>query len=241
MEMDKEEFIQNYRNAFGDYELPLAIWYSDEPAGQEEKARGCFIGYLKPAREGRNIVSFSVDSLGCQGSKVYCGFIEMPPFIPNYVSGKEHYKKSPDEVVDFIQKLDMSDKSNQYINFASIDQIDSFDRLEALIFFATPDVLTGLVSWALYDTDEPDAVSVPFGSGCSSIVSQSVVENRKNGKHVYLGLLDPSVRSHVEPNVLSLAIPLSRFKEMYFTFNDSSLGGTHAWKKVKERISESNI
>ena len=144
-------------------------------------------------------------------------------------------------VADFVANLDMPDKSNQYINFASIDQIESFDHIEALIFFATPDVLTGLVSWALYDTDEPDAVSVPFGSGCSSIVSQSVVENRKNGKRVFLGLLDPSVRSHVESNILSLAVPLSRFKEMYLTFNDSCLSGTHAWKKVKERIANNGI
>ena len=241
MDMNKDEFIRNFRNAFGDYELPVAMWYSEKPAGQEEKTRGCFIGYLKPAREGRNIVSLCAENLSCHGSKVYCGFTEMPSFIPNYVSGKEHYKKSPKMVVDFIANLDMTDKSNQYINFASINQIESFDQIEALIFFATPDVLTGLVSWALYDTDEPNAVSVPFGSGCSSIVSQSVVENRKNGKRVFLGLLDPSVRSHVEPNILSLAVPLSRFKEMYFTFNDSCLSGTHAWKKVKERIVNSGL
>lgn len=29
---------------------------------------------------------------------------------------------------------------------------------------------------------------------------------------------------------------MSRFKEMYHTFEKSCLKGTHAWNKVKERI-----
>lgn len=238
--MDKNEFIRNFKNAFGNYELPVAIWYSKKAVVQEEKTRGCFIKYLKPAREG-NIVSLSLETVSCPGAKAYCGFTEAAPFIPTFVSEKERYKKTPEMVTDFIKDLNMPDKSKQYINFASISKIENFDNIDALIFFATPDVLTGLVSWALFDTNEPESVSVPFGSGCSSIVSQTVVENQKNGNRVFLGLFDPSVRSQVEPNILSFAVPMSRFKKMYYTFNESCLNGSHAWKKVKERIDDNEL
>lgn len=238
--MDMNEFIRNFRIAFGNYELPIAIWYSEKAVAQEEKTRGCFIKYLKPAREG-NIVSLSLETITCPGAKLYCGFTGMDPFIPNFVSEKERYKKTPEMITDFIADLNMPDKSKQFLNFASIDRIENFDNIDALIFFATPDVLTGLVSWALYDTNEPDAVSVPFGSGCSSIVSQTVIENQKNGHRVFLGLFDPSVRPQVEANILSLAIPMSRFKKMYYTFNESCLNGSHTWNKVKERIENNGL
>jgi len=239
MLIDKNEFIRNFRIAFGDYELPIAVWYSETAIASEEKTRGCFIKNLKPAREG-NEVSFSLDTISCPGGKVYCGFAKPAPFIPSFVSEKERYKRTPEMVTDFITNLNLPDKSRQFINFASIDRIKNFGEIEALVFFATPDVLTGLVSWALFDINEPDAVSVPFGSGCSSIVSQAIVENQRDGYRVFLGLFDPSVRLHVESDILSFAVPMSRFKKMYHTLSESCLCSSHAWEKVRERIIETS-
>ena len=119
--MDKSKFIENFKKAFGDYELPVAVWYSAKP------------------------------------------------------------------IVPVIKQR--------------------------------------VVSWTLFDTNRADAVSVPFGSGCSSIISQIVVENKNNGNGVFLGFFDPSVRPQVERNILSFAIPMSRFRTMYYTFNDSYLIG----------------
>ncbi|TKG97250.1 hypothetical protein EYV94_02125 [Puteibacter caeruleilacunae] len=233
--MNKELFIENLRIAFGDAELPIVFWYSDEPAIPVEKTRGCFIGYLKTARSG-GVISFNVDTIGCPGGKVYTGYCEAPPFIPGFVSEKEKYKKTPEMVTKFIDDLNMPDAPAAYINFASIDKISSLDDKEGIIFFATPDILSGLVSWALFDIDESDAISVPFGSGCSLLVSQTYVENKRNGYRCFLGLFDPSVRPSVEQNILSFAIPMSRFKVMYHTIEESCLSGTHGWTKVKERI-----
>lgn len=237
--MDKNVFISNFRKAFGDYELPVAFWYSEKPLVDSEKTRGCFIKDLKPARLGGS-VSLNAEMISCGGGKTYTGFITPPHHIPAFVSNKERYKESPEMVADFILNLDMPDKSGLYINFSSIRNIGNFDNIEGLLFFATPDVLSGLVSWALYDTNAPDAVSVPFGSGCSSLVAQVVVENRRAGGRVFLGLFDPSVRPHVEPDILSLAIPMSRFRTMYYTFERSCLTESHAWEKVRTRIEENS-
>jgi hypothetical protein len=233
--MNKDQFIENFRNAFGNYELPIVFWYSEQPMVEVTKTKGCFIKDLKPARDGGTI-SLNHETISCGGGKTYTGFTTLPSYIPNFVSLKERYKETPEMVIDFVEDMNILNKEGLFINFTSIINIETFDNIEGLLFFATPDVLTGLVSWALFDTNAADAISVPFGSGCSSLISQTVVENKQNGDRVFLGLFDPSVRPHVEANILSLAIPLSRFKKMYYTFEKSCLADSPAWKKVRERI-----
>ena len=76
----------------------------------------------------------------------------------------------------------------------------------------------------------------PFGSGCSAVVTQATIENRKGGKRTFLGFFDPSVRPHFEADKLSYTIPMSRFKKMYETMRQSCLFDTHAWGKIKERM-----
>ncbi len=233
--MNKNQFIENFRNAFGNYELPIVFWYSEQPMVELNKTKGCFIKDLKLAREGGTI-SLNLDTISCPGGKTYTGFMTLPPQIPNFVSLKERYKETPEMVADFVKDMNIPSKEGLFINFTSIKNIENFDNIEGLLFFATPDVLTGLISWTFFDTNAPDAVSVPFGSGCSSLISQTIVENKQNGYRVFLGLFDPSVRTRVEANILSLAIPMSRFKKMYYTFEKSCLADSPAWKKVRERI-----
>lgn len=233
--MQPTDFTERFRAAFGKAELPLAFWYSDKATGIPERTKACFIKYLKKTREGEPM-TFDTESVACGGGKFYTGFSDMPPFVPTFVSEKEKYKQTPEMVLQFIREMELLRAPKPYLNFSRVDTLDSFDRIEGLIFFATPDVLTGLVSWTQFDNNRPDSVSVPFGSGCSSIISQVVSENRRNGKRAFLGLFDPSVRPNVEANVLSLAIPLSRFKEMYETMPHCCFNDTHAWPKVRERI-----
>lgn len=85
--------------------------------------------------------------------------------------------------------------------------------------------------------NSPEAISTPFGSGCSATITQAVNENRRGGHRAFLGFFDPSARPYVESNVLSFTIPMSRFKEMCETMRICSLD-THAWGKIKARIDE---
>lgn len=97
-------------------------------------------------------------------------------------------------VTDFVATLDMPSKEGKYLNFTSLANVETLEGLEGIVFFATPDVMTGLISWCLMDTMKLDAVSVPFASGCSAIIGQTVTENRDGGYRTFLGLFDPSVR-----------------------------------------------
>jgi len=234
--MEVKTFIDNYREAFGTAaDLPIGFWYSDQPVGSTDKVNGCFFKGLSKVQEG-NAISLGLESIGCGGGKFYTGFTEMPERIPNFVSLKEKYKETPELVKDFIEVLGVPLAENTYLNFVRIDQIDSFDNLEGLLFLAAPDILSGLTTWAWFDTNRDDAVVTTFGSGCSSVVTQTVLENRNNGHRTFLGFFDPSVRPHFDENILSYAIPMSRFAVMYETMRNSCLFDTHAWAKIKERI-----
>ena len=123
-----------------------------------------------------------------------------------------------------------------FLNFIRMDQVESLDGYEGVMFFATPDMLSGLCGWAFYDTNEPDAVVARFGSGCSTVVSMTVVENARKGHRCFLGLFDPSVRPWVGKDELSLTIPMSRFTVMLGTMRECFLFGFHAWERVKARM-----
>lgn len=234
--MDLNYFIVSYREAFGDNaELPIAFWYSDNAVAVTEKEGGCLFKSVVKARKGIP-VSLNADNIGCGGGKFYCGFTSMPPYIPEFVSLKEHYKETPELVTDMIEKLNVPRAESSWLNFTRIDNLDSFEIMDGLLFFATPDILSGLVSWASFDSDKDDAVCSVFGSGCSNIVTRAMVENAKGGHRTFVGFLDPSVRLYIESNILSYTVPLSRFRVMYNTMRKSCLFGTHAWKGVRERI-----
>ncbi len=238
--MEIHEFISHFREAFGHKaQLPLLFGYSDQPVAQTEKIGGCFFKGLQAAREGTP-VSLSVDVIGCGGGKLYTGFSDMPERVPGFVSLKERYKKTPEMVVDYVQGLGMRRAEKPYLNFVRIDKAESFDGTEGVLFYATPDILSGLCGWAFYDNNEPDAVVSLFGSGCSTVVSMTVVENERSGHRCFLGLFDPSVRPFVGKNELGFTVPFCRFVPMMDSMRDCFLFGTHAWEKMKRRLEETD-
>lgn len=237
--MDTKQFCDAFTEAFGPAaELPLLFWYGEEPVRAIPKVEGCFFKALAEARRGLP-VSLDAATIGCGGGKFYTGFAPMPPFVPTFVSQKERYKQTPAMVEAFVARLDVRPAPAGWLHFARLDTppaAEAFDRAEGVVFFVTPDVLSGLATWACYDNEADDAVRAPFGSGCSAVVAQTVQENRRGGRSVFLGLFDPSVRPWVDPGVLSFAVPMSRFREMCGTMHASCLFGTHAWSKVRDRI-----
>ena len=209
-----KQFIQNFREAFGQKAtLPLLFGYSNQPVADTERINGCFFKGLQAAREGAP-VSLSAEVIACGGGKLYTGFTDMPERVPGFVSLKEKYKKTPQMVIDYVEDLGMKRAEQTYLNFVRID------------------------GWAFFDTNATDAVVTRFGSGCSSVVSMTIVENARQGQRCFMGLLDPSVRPYVGTNELSFTIPMSRFKSMMETMKECFLFDSHAWKKVKARLEE---
>lgn len=230
-----QTFLQKYREAFGNaVPLPVAFGYSHNPVAEVKRIPRCMIGAIRKVCGGEPL-TLSADNVLCGGGSLYTAFAPMQDRIPAFVSETEHYKRTPEQVRRYIHNLDIQLAEKPYLNFIPIDKLSSFDDVEGILFFATPDVLSGLCSWAFYDNDADDAVSVRFASGCCSIVTFAVNENRKKGRSCFIGMLDPSARPLVPANELTFVIPVSRFREMMRTMEDSALF-RKAYSIVKKRI-----
>ena len=235
--MTIQEFIIKFREAFGDAApLPVSLAYGATPAAEVKSVPKCMIGAVSKVRYGDSL-TLCADNVLCGGGGLYTAFRPMPERVPVFVSEVEHYKKTKEMVKDYVDSLGITLTDKPYLNFVRVDKLSSWDDAEALIFFATPDMLSGLCTWAFYDNNDSDAVTTLFASGCASIITFAVDENRSGGRRCFLGMLDPSARPLVPANELTFTIPMSRFKEMLTTMNDSALY-QKAFSALKRRINK---
>lgn len=233
--MNVIEFIDRYKKAFGTATpLPIAVWYDNQAVTEIKKVPKCMIGCISNVRNGEPL-TLSVDNVICGGGSLYSAFKGMPERVPVFVSEVEHYKRTKNMVVEYIKDLDIQLSDKPYLNFTRVDKLSDWNNIEALIFFATPDVLSGLCTWAFYDNNSRDAVVTLFASGCASVITFAVKENRLNGRSCFLGMLDPSARPLVPENELTFTIPMCRFNEMLHTMDDSALY-QKAFSALKTRI-----
>lgn len=237
--MKIKEFIDNYREVFGEVApLPIAFWYADESVAATLKTAHCFFREVIPAvRAGRG-ASLNADNMSCGGGRFYTGFAPLGQNTPTFVSLTERYKETPEMVLDFIGCSEVAGVTKKWLNLARIDTLASFDGVEGVIFFATPDILSGLSAWAWFDNNDDGAVTTRFGSGCSAIIADPARENRLGGRRTFIGCMDISVRPYLAPDELSFAVPMSRFREMLITMRRTSLFANHAWPKVNARITD---
>lgn len=233
--MTPQEFVLRFREAFGEAApLPIAFWYGDVAVNAESRVPRCMIGAIRKVCEG-NQLTLTAENVLCGGGGLYTAFHPMPERVPLFVSETEHYKQSPEQVRTYVESLEIELSDKPYLNFVSVDELDSWEGVEAVVFFATPDILSGLCTWAFYDNDAEDAITTKFASGCAAIVTFATVENRKGGRRCFLGMFDPSARPLVPKNELSFVVPMSRFREMLRTMPDSALY-QKAFSVVRRRI-----
>ena len=242
----KEAFTERWGKYFVNSELPIAFYYTDDPADAQlvrvSEGQHCFIGDLSAARQGQTLC-FDTKSLACFGGKRYLGFSQnlMPNFeyflscgIPEKLEG-ERYKKSPELVREMMQALPTFTAPAKNIVFKRWDMLRDKDDPQAVIFFAPPDVLSGLFTLANYDEPTNEAVYCPMGAGCGTIVQYPLLESRSEHPRAVLGMFDVSARPGVEASVLTFSIPMQKFERMVGNMDESFLI-TGSWEKVRNRI-----
>ncbi len=248
MDMElKEKFSALWKKYFNNAELPIAFYYTDEEGHAEKVEPGsverCIIGALLNVRKGRSL-SFNVASVGCFGGKRYLGFTEkiMPNFeyflscgIPGELEG-ERYKKSPELVREVMKSMPGLKAPARFIVFKRWDMLEESDSPEVVIFFARPDVLSGLFTLANFDEVRLNTVISPMGSGCSAIVQNPYLEKDSDRPRGILGMFDVSARPFVAGNELTFAVPMNKFETMIDNMDESFLI-TESWNKVQKRIS----
>lgn len=233
--MTPQEFIEKFREAFGEAApLPIALWYDDMAVNPESRVPRCMVGAIRKVCEGEAL-TLSAENVQCGGGGLYTAFRPMPERVPMFVSETEHYKQTPDDVRAYVRSLGIEITTKPYLNFVRVDRLDGWEGVEAVVFFATPDILSGLCTWAFYDNNAEDAVVAKFASGCAAMVSFATIENRKGGRRCFIGMFDPSARPLVPKHELTFAVPMSRFVEMLRTMHDSALY-QKAFSVVRRRI-----
>ena len=243
----KEKFLRLWEEYFDDAELPIVFYYSDEESISENdpsSTEQCLIANLVRVRGGTPL-RFGSESIGCPGGRRYVGFSEtlatnfeyfLSCGIPGVLEG-ERYKKSPELVREVLKSYPAFKAPKKFIVFKRWDQIDESDEPEVVIFFAKPDVLSGLFTLANFDEVE-DGVRAPFGSGCSSIVMHPYLEKDSETPNSVVGMFDLSARPHVQSDIVTFAAPMTKFARMVENMSESFLI-TPTWEKIKQRIRKS--
>jgi uncharacterized protein (DUF169 family) len=242
----KKGFIERWGRYFDGAELPICFYYADDPADCERVSRPsghvCVVGVLNRVRKGRSLC-FDAESIGCGGGKRYLGYTQeiMPDFeyflscgIPGKLEG-ERYKKSPELVKEVMKRMPHFNAPRRFILFKRWDALGEADDPEVVIFFAQPDVLSGLFTLANFDEAEPNGVFAPFSAGCASIVQYPYLEGAEARPRCVLGMFDVSARPWVPKNMLSFAAPMAKFTAMVSHMEESFLV-TPSWAKVRKRI-----
>jgi hypothetical protein len=122
--------------------------------------------------------------------------------------------------------------------FKRWDHFEESDYPDVVVFFARPDVLSGLFTLATFDETDRNAVVSPFGAGCATIVQYPYLEKDAEHPRCVLGMLDVSARPCVPPDVLTFAVPMKKFMRMVANMEESFLL-TGSWRKVRRRIAAS--
>jgi hypothetical protein len=238
--------MDRWSKYFPNVELPIAFYYTDDeetaPFRIKPEGHHCFIDDLDAARQGDSRC-FDTKSVACFGGKQYLGFTQnrMPDFeyflscgIPGKMEG-ERYKKTPELVRELFQADPGYKAAGKYIMFKRWDLLSDKDPVKVVIFFAPPDVLSGLFTLANYDEPTNEAVFCPMGAGCATIVKYPIKEIGSERPRAVLGMFDVSARPGVPADSLSFSVPMEKFERMVDNMDESFLI-TASWEKVKNRI-----
>ncbi len=241
----RKGFPELWKKYFGAAELPVAFYYTDQAdageAGAGPLAR-CLIANLGRVRRGESL-RFGSGTIGCPGGKRYLGYAsEIRPgfefFLSCGIPGKmegERYKKSPELVRQIMAATPKFEAPGRFVVFKRWGVLEPGEEPDVIIFFARPDVLSGLFTLASFDVAESSGVIAPFAAGCGSIVLYPYLERASASPRCVIGMFDPSARPYVGADELTFAVPFSKFKQMAANMDESFLI-TPTWETIRRRM-----
>jgi hypothetical protein len=240
----KQDFLDRWSKYFPSAGLPIIYYYTDrvDLPGKPEPGAHCILAQLGRVRKGFPLY-LDLESIDCSGGKRYLGFKQtLRPnfnyFLSYGIEGElegERYKQSPELVEEQMKHQLPFRAPSRGILFKRWDHLEAEDEPLAVIFFAPPDVLSGLFTLANYDCTHPNGVISPMGSGCSSIVYYPYQESLSAQPHAVRGMFDPSARPFVPAGQLTLTVPWVMFLRMQANMDESFLI-TPTWDKIKIRL-----
>jgi uncharacterized protein (DUF169 family) len=246
----RDRFVTLWQKYCPGAELPITFEVGEGCRAAEKaktpKGWRCIICDLARVRKGTSLV-FDRTSVTCSGGLFYMGYETrrsenfryfLSSGKPGVVEG-ERYKRTP-EIIDEMDAHHHSlPAEGRYYTFKRWDKLTGSDTPGVVIFFARPELLSGLFTLANFDQADPNGVICPFGSGCSSIIHYPRLEQQSDHPRAVFGMFDPSARPCVPVDILTIAIPMKKFEKMIGCMDESFLI-TKTWDAVKTKIARSN-
>ena len=212
------------------------------------KTFSCVIGNIWLARKKRCAAYISSEEYGCLGGVFYCSM--MTPnlrFIEHYVTTGfegtpihgERYLPSPESMRKFLDQVEPRKAPAKYCIFKPLSQFSDGEIPEFVIFFARPEVLTGLFTQTTFTTGEVDCVATPFGAGCTNIIAWPLYYKEQGMEKAVLGGFDPSARKFLKTDELTFTVPWPLYKKMLKALPESMFNVGDVWSSVRKKVDRS--
>ncbi|PLX93785.1 MAG: hypothetical protein C0621_06700 [Desulfuromonas sp.] len=208
----------------------------------------CIIGNIWLARRKKGTAFISTEEYGCPGGSFYSAM--MKPnlrFIEHYVTTGfegspihgERYLPSPEAMRTFLAKVNPRTAPAKYCLFKPLSLFTADETPEFVIFFARPEVLSGLFTHTSFTTGDVDCVASPFGAGCTNIISWPLHYQEQGVEKAVLGGFDPSARKYMKTDELTFTVPWSLYQKMLKAIPESIFSVEGAWETVKKKVKRS--
>lgn len=244
----KKHFTELWKKYFGNAELPITFCYTDKAEQSLTKVR-CIISAMEKVRQGETLL-FAEESIGCFGAKAYLGFnndhkptaegedysfteMFLSNGIPDKVPG-ERIKKDPETCRKMYGTVPEFKAPAPYLLFKRWDKLSETDNPDVAVFYGNPDIICGLYNLFNYDYTTTHGVTAPWGSGCSSIISDPYRQKFADKPQAVLGMLDIAARPFCSSNEMTIAVPVNRLLQCA-EYMDNSFLATENWEKIRQR------
>lgn len=208
----------------------------------------CVMGNIWLARKKQGTAYISTEEYGCPGGSFYCSM--MKPnlrFIEHYVTTGfegtpihgERYLPSPEAMRKFLDAVNPRKAPGKYCLFKPLSLFSGSEKPEFIIFFARPEVLSGLFTHTTFTTGEIDSVVSPFGAGCTNVVAWPLHYQEQGLEKAVLGGFDPSARKYMKTDELTFTVSWPLYQKMLKALPESVFSVDGAWTTVRKKINHS--
>ncbi len=230
------------------------------PISREQEDRGeldmqevmgsfsCVMGNIWLARKKHRAAFISTEEYGCPGGAYYCAMMKPHlKFIEHYVSAGlegtpvhgERYMPNADAMRTFMLKLNPRTAPRKYCVFKPLQLFSDSEPPEFIIFFARPEILTGLFIQTTFTTGDMECVVSPFGAGCTNILGWPLYYKEQGVEKGVIGGFDPSARKFMKTDELTFTVPLGLYEKMLAALSESMFNHNTTWESVRKKVARS--
>jgi len=207
----------------------------------------CIIGNIWLARKKRKPAFISLEECGCMGGGFHTGMYS--PYLEGNVAyvttgfpgtpvEGERYMCSFESMYAFMDDCAPRPAPKKYAIAKALSLFAENEEPEIIVFFARPEVLCGLNVLCTYASGSHLVLVSPFGAGCTNIFNWPLTYLARGEEKAVLGGFDPSARKYMKTDELTFAVPLSLYKKMLNSMEESALK-RQKWQDVRKKAVKS--